>query len=120
MSLASVSAMLAREVLGELAGRRVVIVGTGETSELVARALADSGGELVFVATRRRDRAVSLASRFGGDSVGFDELPEALSGADMVVSATSSPHLLIESRELAEVLGARARRHELPASRGRC
>jgi glutamyl-tRNA reductase len=107
LSLASVAVMLAREVLGGLAGRRVVILGTGETSEMVARALADSGGETVFVATRRRDRAISLARRYGGDSVSFDELPEALERADVVVSATSSPHLLIESRELAEVLEAR-------------
>lgn len=110
MSLPSVSAMLAREVLGELDGRRVVIVGTGESSELAARALADAGGELVFVATRRRDRAVSLAHRFGSDSVAFDELPEALVSADMVISATSSPHLLIEVQELSEVQAQRGRR----------
>jgi glutamyl-tRNA reductase len=103
LSLPSVSAMLAKEVLGDLRGRRVVIIGTGESSELAARALADAGGQLVFVATRRRDRAVSLAARFGAESVSFDELPEALVEADVVISATSSPHLLIESRELAEV-----------------
>ncbi len=110
VSLPSVSAMLAKEVLGDLQGRRVVIIGTGESSELAARALADAGGQLVFVATRRRDRAVSLAARFDAESVSFDELPEALVGADVVVSATSSPHLLIESRELAEVQAQRDNR----------
>jgi glutamyl-tRNA reductase len=110
ISLPSVSAMLARETLGDLHGRRVVIIGTGESSELAARALADAGGELVFVATRRRDRAVSLASRYDATSVSFDELPEALIGADIVVSATSSPHLLIEARELAEVQAERGNR----------
>jgi glutamyl-tRNA reductase len=107
LSLASVAVMLARELLGGLDGRRVVIIGTGDTSELAARALADSGGETVFVATRRRARAISLAKRYGGDAVSFDELPDALELADVVVSATSSPHLLIGSRELAEVLETR-------------
>lgn len=110
LSLPSVSAMLARETLGDLTGRLVVIVGTGESSELAARALADSGGELVFVATRRRDRAVSLAERFGASSVSFDELPEVLMRADVLVSATASPHLLIEVEELTEVMAARGRR----------
>ncbi len=110
MSLPSVSAMLAKEVLGDLDGRRVVIIGTGESSELAARALADAGGELVFVATRRRDRAVSLAHRFAAHSVAFDELPEELVVADMVVSATSSPHLLIEAEELAQVQAERDER----------
>ena len=78
LSLPSVAVALAKEQLGELTDRSVVIVGTGETSELTARALADSGGRTVFVASRRRARAVSLARRYGGTSVSFDELPMAL------------------------------------------
>ncbi len=104
MSLPSVGVMLAREVLGGLDRRRVVVLGTGETGELVARALAGSGCEVVFLANRRRDRALSLAQRYGGECLSFDQLPEALERADAVVSATASPHLLIEAAELGEVL----------------
>jgi glutamyl-tRNA reductase len=107
LSLPAVAVTLAKERLGVLEGREVVIVGTGETSELTARALADSGCQTVFVATRRRDRAVSLAKRYGGRSVSFDELPDALERADIVVAATASPHLLLEARELAEVMALR-------------
>jgi glutamyl-tRNA reductase len=110
LSLPAVAVALAREQLGSLRGREVVIVGTGETSELTARALADSGVRTVFVASRRRDRAVSLAKRYGGDSVAFDELPDVLERADIVVAATASPHLLLEARELSAVMGARAGR----------
>jgi glutamyl-tRNA reductase len=107
LSLPAVAVALAREQLGSLLGREVVIVGTGETSELAARALADSGVRTVFVASRRRDRAVSLAKRYHGASVAFDELPQALERADIVVAATASPHLLLEARELAAVMGER-------------
>ena len=69
LSLPAVAVALAREQLGSLDGRSVVVVGTGETGELTARALADSGGRTVFVASRRRDRAISLARRYGGVSV---------------------------------------------------
>jgi glutamyl-tRNA reductase len=110
LSLPAVAVALAREQLGSLRGREVVIVGTGETSELAARALADSGVRTVFVASRRRDRAVSLAKRYGGDSVAFDELPQALERADIVVAATASPHLLLEARELAAVMQDRGQR----------
>jgi glutamyl-tRNA reductase len=110
LSLPAVAVALARERLGALEGREVVIVGTGETSELTARALADSGGHTVFVASRRRDRAVSLAKRYGGRSVSFDELPNALERADIVVAATASPHLLLEARELSEVMDERGGR----------
>ncbi len=107
LSLPGLAVALARERLGDLYGREVVIVGTGETSELTARALADSGGRTVFVATRRHDRAISLAKRYRGRTVGFDELPAVLAAADIVVAATASPHLLLEARELAEVMAAR-------------
>jgi glutamyl-tRNA reductase len=61
----------------------------------------------VFVATRRRDRAIGLARRYGGTSVNFDELPQTLQRADMVVAATSSPHLLLEAAALEEVMTRR-------------
>jgi glutamyl-tRNA reductase len=110
MSLPGVAVALARELLGDLRGHDVVIVGTGETSELTAQALASSGARTIFVATRRRDRAISLAAAYHGESVSFDELPEALHRADIVVSATSSPHLLIEAEELSDVMRARGGR----------
>ena len=110
LTLPAVAVALARELLGALRDREVVIIGTGETSELAARALADSGVRTVFVASRRRDRAVSLARRYGGSSVSFDELPQELERADIVVSATSSPHLLLGSTEVTEVMKTRAGR----------
>ena len=107
LSLPAVAVTLARELLGSLSGRTVVVVGTGETSELAARALSENGVRPVFVASRRRDRAISLARRYEGQSVSFDELPGALARADIVVAATASPHLLLEARELAEVMDER-------------
>jgi glutamyl-tRNA reductase len=110
LSLPGAAVALARERLGDLSGRRVLIIGTGETSELTGRALADSGAETVFVANRRRDRAISLARRYHGTSIPLDELPEGLLSADIVVSATASPHLLLEVREVADVMSARGQR----------
>jgi glutamyl-tRNA reductase len=108
LSLPAVAVALARELLGpRLDGSSVVIVGTGETSELTARALADSGAKPVFVASRRRSRAISLAKRYGGESLSFDELPVALERAEIVVAATASPHLLLETDELAQVMKLR-------------
>jgi glutamyl-tRNA reductase len=107
LSLPGVGVALARERLRDLTGRTVVLMGTGETSELTARALADSGAYSVFVANRRRDRALSLARRFHGETISFDQLPEALVRADIVVAATSSPHLLLEAQELAAVMDER-------------
>jgi len=101
VSVPSVSIELAEHAIGDLRGRRAVVVGTGETAALVGRALATRGTSMVFVANRHFDKATELASRFGGDATRLDELPGHLEAANVVVSATNSPHHVIEVEDLA-------------------
>lgn len=109
-SVASVAVDAARALIGELSSRHVVIVGAGETSEQVARAFHDHGVTTMFVANRHRDRAIALATRFGGGSGSFDELPGELVRADVVVSSTASPHAIIGPEELSAVMDERSGR----------
>jgi glutamyl-tRNA reductase len=107
VSIPSVAVELARRALGDLGERRVLVVGAGETAELVARALVARGVRTVFVANRHYDRAIGLAQRFDGVAVRFDELPGQLEAADIVVSATNSPHHIVEREGLEQVMAAR-------------
>jgi glutamyl-tRNA reductase len=107
VSIPSVAVELAQRNLGDLSARRVLLLGAGETSELTARALAARGSDAVFIANRGYKRAISLAQRFGGKAVRIDELPAQLASADIVVSATNSPHHLIERSELEVIMGQR-------------
>jgi len=106
-SIPSVAVELARRTLGDLSEKRVLVVGAGETAELVAKALVARGVATVFVANRHYDRAIGLAQRFGGDAVRFEELPEQLAAADIVVSATNSPHHIVERDGLEQVMESR-------------
>ncbi len=110
VSVPSVAVDLASRLLHTLRDRHVVILGTGETGELTAQALAHQGARTVFVANRRADRARSLAARFGGEVTGLDHLPDQLALADIVVSATSSPHYIVGAQELDIVMDARRER----------
>ncbi len=110
VSVPSVAVELAQRALGDLSSRLVVVVGAGETAELTARALAARGVEPAFIANRRYDRAIGLAQRFGGRAVRFEELPEQMVRADIVVASTASPHHVIERQELDEVMRARGGR----------
>jgi glutamyl-tRNA reductase len=109
-SVPSVAVDAARAALGDLAARHVLIVGAGETAELTAQALHSQGVTTMFVANRRRARAIALAQRFGGASGSFDALPGELERADIVITSTSSPHHLIGAEELALVMEGRAGR----------
>ncbi len=107
LSISSVAVELAQRTLGDLGERSVLVIGAGETAELVARALVARGVTTVFVANRRYDRAIGLAQRFGGNAVRFEELPEQLEVADIVVSATNSPHHIVERDDITQVMATR-------------
>jgi len=107
VSVPSVAVELAQRALGDLTKRLVLVVGAGETAELTARALAARGVEPAFVANRRYDRAIGLAQRFGGRAIRFEDLPEQMELADIVVASTSSPHHVIEPEALTEVMAVR-------------
>jgi len=110
LSLPSAAAMLVRETVGELGGKRVLIIGTGETGELAAHPVSAAGGQLVFMAKSRPERALALAERFGGEPAMFSDLTETLLDVDAVISATSSDDLLIEAESLAATMARRAGR----------
>ncbi len=107
VNISTVAVQLAQESIGNLHGRRVLILGAGEMSELTAQALVDQGVHGIFVANRRRDRAEALAHRFDGTVVGFDHFPSELEHADIVLASTSSPHPIVGQSELREVMAAR-------------
>jgi glutamyl-tRNA reductase len=107
VSIPSVAIELARHTLGDLSDRRVLVVGAGETAELLARALVARGVHSVFVANRHYDRAIGLAQRFDGTAVRFEELPEQFEAADIVVTATNSTHHIVELDDLSQVMEAR-------------
>lgn len=110
-SIASVAVDLARAAIDDdLATRRVLILGAGETAELTARALHEQGVTTLFVANRRRERALALARRFGGSTASLDALPAELQRADIVVASTASPHTILHAEELSEVMRARGGR----------
>ena len=110
VSVSTVAVQLARQAVGDLARRSVVVIGAGETSERTAQALADEGVTTIFIANRHADRARALAARFGGTVGSLDELPARLIEADIVVASTASPHSLIGVEEIELVMQERGRR----------
>jgi glutamyl-tRNA reductase len=107
VSVSSVAVHLATDFLGDLAGKRALVIGAGENAELTVRTLGERGVDALFIANRRFQRALELAQRFGGQAVSFDELPHELERADIVVSSTGAPHQIVGREELEAVAASR-------------
>jgi glutamyl-tRNA reductase len=106
-SVASAAAALAEQVFGDLAGRAVLLVGAGKVSEAAARNLLSRGAEIAFVANRGGDRAAELATRLGAAALPLERIEDELVRADVVVSSTSAPGLVLDRDAVARSLRAR-------------
>jgi len=94
---------LARSIFGSLNGTTVLILGAGKMSELTAKHLVASGVHFVLVANRTYERALSLAERLGGQAIRYDDFPERLAAADIVISSTASPVPIVHRETLLPV-----------------
>jgi glutamyl-tRNA reductase len=91
VSIASVAVDLAQKIFGSLQGKTVFLVGAGKMSELAARHLVQQGAGAILVSNRTEERARTLAGQFNGRVIRFDQLYEAASEADIVISSTGAP-----------------------------
>jgi len=106
VSIASVAVELAKKIFGNLHGKQVYLVGAGKMSELAARHLMAHGCASIFVANRNYDRAVSLAYKFQGQAIHFEDLHNTCDRADIVITSTGAPHAIFR-REHGEVFLSR-------------
>ena len=109
-SVGSVAVDLASKIFGELQGRRVMILGAGETSERTARSLQSRGIQSVIVSNRTFDRAAKLAEEIGGMAIHFDHWHKAFHEVDILISSTAAPHPILTKERLAPMMRDRAER----------
>ncbi|MDH5332286.1 MAG: glutamyl-tRNA reductase [Thermoleophilia bacterium] len=106
-SVPAAAAALAQQVLDDLDGRRVVLVGAGRMSELTARNLRSRGATVAVVANRSAAHGEEVARRLDARAVGLDALTDALAEADVVVASTSAPGFVLEGASVVSALRAR-------------
>jgi glutamyl-tRNA reductase len=94
VSIASVAVELAKKIFGALQGRTVFLVGAGKMSELAARHLVQQGAGAILVTNRTLARARSMAEEFDGRVIPFEQLYDAASDADIVITSTGAPHAI--------------------------
>ena len=110
VSLARVAVDLAKQIFEDLENKRALMVGAGEMIEMAMRSLRGAGLEEIAVANRTVANAESLAAEFGATAHGLDELPELMTGADVVLSCIGGDAPVITRAGLAAVLKARRNR----------
>lgn len=109
-SVSSVAVGLANEATGGLAGKQVVLVGTGKMGRLACEALRTQGVEELTVIGRTFENAEGLAAAFGGDVKRFAELGPAIASADVVITSTGAAEVIIDETMVRTAMASRSGR----------
>src|SRR5918993_1231560 len=107
LSVPHVAVKLAEGVFGTLHGRRALVLGAGDMSELLIKHLHGRSVEEVRIANRTPERASRLAERLSGRARSLRALAGELADVDVVVSSTGAGEWVVRSETVAAALARR-------------
>jgi glutamyl-tRNA reductase len=107
ISVGSVAVELAQQIFGDLEGRKIMILGAGETSEKTAWSFQSRGARQLIVSNRSFEKAVALAGAIGGRAIGFADWERELRDLDILVGSTAAPHAIVTRPKLEPALRTR-------------
>jgi glutamyl-tRNA reductase len=109
-SIPSACVDLAKKIFGDLAGRRALVLGTGEMAELALTCLVAEGVRPVVAAHRNMDRALQLVSQLGGQAVELDSAWGSFADVDLVIASTAAPHAIVTVERVGAAIRSRGGR----------
>ncbi|HXG54904.1 MAG TPA: glutamyl-tRNA reductase [Vicinamibacterales bacterium] len=110
ISVSYAAIALARKIFGELKGLRVVVLGSGEMAKLTGVHLRAQGVENITIASRTRSAAERAAAHIQAQVVDWAGRDEAMLRADILVTATGAPEVVLTRGQVARVMRARRER----------
>ncbi|MFW9969816.1 MAG: glutamyl-tRNA reductase [Candidatus Odinarchaeota archaeon] len=93
--------------------KEIIIIGAGEIGCHIGKYLSSFTDTIIFVSNRTYHKGVKLAKLIGGYAIRFDEIKDALINADIVIVATSAPHLVLKQQMIVEFWERRAKKKML-------
>lgn len=110
VSIASAAVALCTKIFSDLSGKRVLLVGAGETGRLAAKHFAEERPAGLLIANRTMQKARAIAVEMGGEAIPLEELGRALVRSDVVVCATRAPGVLIDAEMVRRAMRERGDR----------
>jgi len=109
VSVAFAAVCLAKQIFSDLSQSRVLLIGAGETIELVGKYLVEHDVPNITIANRTLARAMQLVDMFDAQAIALGEIPNHLADADIIISSTASPLPIIGKGMVESALKTRRR-----------
>ncbi len=107
VSVSSVAVDLAKRIFDRFDDKTVMLIGAGKMGDLMARHLQSHGMRSLMITNRTFERAVDLAERIHGSPIRFEDFPQYLKMADLVIGCTGAPEVLVDTALVDKVLRER-------------
>ena len=110
VSISYAAIELGKKIFGELAGKRVMLIGAGEMAELAVEHLIRNRAGTITVANRTFERGVELARRFSGNAIKFEEIADTIADVDIVISSTGASGYVLTKEQVKRAMKSRRNR----------
>ncbi|WP_026693757.1 glutamyl-tRNA reductase [Peribacillus kribbensis] len=107
VSVSYAAVELAKKIFGSLKDKHVLILGAGKMGELAIQNLYSNGASQITVINRTFEKAVALAGKFSGKAKQLQELQDALTEADILISSTGAKDFVITKAMMDQVVKMR-------------
>ena len=104
ISIGTIAVEFIKDRISSLAGKNILIIGAGRVIELVAMHLEKETPEVIFISTRTFEKAKDLSMQIKAKAVRFDELKKFLNRADIIITATRSPHFILKREDVLKAI----------------
>lgn len=107
VSISYAAVALANKIFSDLSAKSVLLLGAGEMAELAVEHLMSHNVKQVLVANRTFENAVTLAEKFRGQALGFEEKESALTQVDIIISSTGASQYVITAAQVKKAMKKR-------------
>ena len=107
VSVAGVAVELAKQLFADISAAKVVVVGAGETGQLIVQHLLSVGARNITVVNRSYDRGVKVAQQYGITAEKWEQLEEQLIGANIAIASASVQDYLFKKETFKEITARR-------------
>jgi glutamyl-tRNA reductase len=110
VSISYAAIELGRKIFGQLAGKKVMLIGAGEMAELAVEHLIRHKCDDVYVANRTFERGVELADKYKGIPIRFEEVTDYLRQVDIIISSTGAQGYILGKSQMKGLMRSRRNR----------
>jgi len=107
VSVAGVAVELAMQLFADISSAKAVVIGAGDTGQLIVQHLLQAGARAITIVNRSYDRGLSVARQYGIDARKWEQLDEQLAGANIVIAAASVQDYLFRKDSFKRIMDRR-------------